>query len=93
MVSLRSKELVLDESNPTVTFRIGKQGESHARLEYRDGSFYLVNLRVSGTRIKSAEGDEQLCLDGIELTVDGAISLSDVLREETSENLLFSRLS
>ena len=93
MVSSRGKKLVLDESNPTVTLRSGKQGAHHARLEYRDGSFYLVNLRANGTRIKPAERDEQLCLGEIELTGDGSISLSDVCREGAAENLLFSRLS
>lgn len=93
MVNLRGKELVLDESNPIVSLRSGKQGEPHARLEYRNGSFYLVNLRVSGTRIKPVQGDEQLCLDEIELTGEGAIRLSDVLREGKTENLLFSCLS
>ena len=90
-VSLRGKEITLDADHPSVTLRSGKQREPHARLEFRGSTFYLVNLRAAGTRIKADGTDEQLCLDEIELTGKGAISLSGEFTAGSSDLLQYKR--
>jgi len=91
-VRFRGKEIVLDVAHPAVVLRSGQQKEPHARLEHRESTFFLVNFHPNGTRIRTEEGEEQLCLDECELTGEGAISLGSSFMEGSSDLLTFTRL-
>ena len=85
----RGKEIVLGAKRPAVTLRSGKEREPHAKIELRDDTFFLVNLRTTGTRVRIGE-EELLCLDERSLDDDGAISLGQDFKEGSPEVLTFS---
>ena len=85
----RGKEIVLGTKRPSVTLRSGKEREPHAKIELREDTFFVVNLRTTGTRVRIGE-KELLCLDERALDGAGAISLGQDFREGSPEVLTFS---
>ena len=91
-VSYRGKEIILDAKHHAVTLRSGKEHEPHARLEYRETSFYLVNLRANGTRLRNDGGEEELCQDETQLAARGAVCLGAEFVEGSADLLTFTLL-
>ena len=89
-VQNRGKEIVLDTLRPAVTLRGGKEREPHAKIELREDDFYLINLKINGTRVRIGEG-ETLCLDELLLKGKGAISLGLDFKEGSPEVLIFTK--
>ena len=67
----------------------GKEREPHGKIELREDTSFLVNLRTIGTRVRIGE-EELLCLDERSLDEAGPISLGQDFREGSPEILTVS---